>query len=154
MTATYTNQPGTVDIDTVRHEVNDKDCDPESGAQLTDQEIQYAIDTNNHILLAAASCAEQIAATYAPEPKSKMVGDLQVNYGGEGRYATYTSLAKSLRTRAAKKVGSKVYAGGLSKTDKQTAERDTDRVQPVFQVGMDDSLLNPGQTNGRGVMDY
>ena len=39
MTATYTNQPGTRNIDTVRAEIDYKDCIPETDAQLSDEEI-------------------------------------------------------------------------------------------------------------------
>lgn len=151
MTATYTNQPGIRDIDTVRHEIDDKDCDPESGAKLTDEEIQYAIDSNHHILLAAADCAEQIGATYARLGTSKMVGDLQINYGN--RADTYRGLAKKLRSRAAKKAGSKLYAGGISHTDKDALKADDDRIKLTAAIGQTDSMYN-SQTEEQGVMDY
>ena len=137
MTATYTNQPGTVPIDTVRLEVDDKVA---SDAVLTDEEIQYFIDNANHILLASADAAEAIATKYAGDPKSKTVGDLELSYGDTGRAATYSELAKSLRARANRKVGASIYAGGISKADKAAQRADTDRVDPVFTVGMDDNL--------------
>ena len=151
MSATYTNQPGTRDIDTVRFEIDDKDCTPETDAAISDEEIQYLIDNNNHILLAAAAAADAVAGKYSDSPASKKVGDLSITYDAGGIAATYTSLAKSLRRRAAVKVGSKVYAGGLSKADKKTQELDTDRVQPVFTMGQDDS---DSRTEERGLIDY
>ena len=151
MTATYTNQPGTRNIDTVRAEIDDKDCIPETDAQLSDEEIQYLIDSNNHILFAAAAAADMVAGKYASDPASKKVGDLSITYDSGGRAASYTTLAATLRRRAAVKAGSKVYAGGLSQADKTTQETDTDRVQPVFTMGQDDS---DSRSEERGLIDY
>jgi len=151
MTATYTNQPGTRPIDTVRFEIDDKDCIPETDALLSDEEIQYLIDTHSHVLFAAAAACDAIATKYADSQTSKMVGDLQVNYGSKA--AEYTSKAKTLRARAARKAGSSIYAGGISKGDKDTMKADTDRVQPSFTIGgMDHDGTNTDVD--RGVIDY
>ena len=147
MTATYTNQPGTVDIDTVRFEVDDKDTDD---AALTDEEIQYLIDSSNHILLASAAAADTIGAKYSDSAVSKKVGDLSITYGGGGIAATYQALAKALRLRAVRTAGSKIFAGGLSKADKATVKADSDRVQSEFTVGMDDAAPD----SVRGIVDY
>ena len=135
MTASYTNQPGVRGIDTVRLRIADTDTIPESDAALSDEEIQYFIDNTSHILYAAADAAETIGAKYAELPVSKTVDGFTLNYG-DGQSSSYAALAKRLRTLAAK--GAKWYAGGLSKSDKRTAETDTDRVQPVFTMGMHD----------------
>ena len=146
MTATYANSPGIRNIDTVRFEVDDRDAD---AALLSDEEIQYLIDSNSHILLAAASAAEAIASKYASDAKSKKVGDLEVDYG-EGQAATYESLAKALRSRAYRKAGGNIHAGGVSRSAKNTVVADRDRVPPVFTVGMDDSQ----GTSVRGIIEY
>ena len=148
MTATYTNYPGTVDIDTVRFEVDDRDC---TDAALSDEEIQYLIDSNTHILLASAAAAEAIGAKYASEVESKQVGDLRISYGDGGNAASYTSLAKTLRLRATRKAVA--YAGGLSKSEKVTVAADTDRVQSEFTVDMDDNKTS-GTKTARGIIDY
>jgi hypothetical protein len=150
MTATYTNQPGTVDVDTVRLETDDKDTD---NPLLTDEEIQYYIDSNSHILLAAASAAEGIASKYSDSPSSKSVGDLKLTYD-QGRAVTYGEMAANLRARAYRKAGANIYAGGVSKSDKDAAKADTDRVQPVFTIGMDDAKGSGGQDTDRGIIDY
>ena len=142
MTATYTNQPGTRPIDTVRFRVDDRDTIPETDAALSDEEIQYLIDTSTHILTAAAAAADAIAGQYATAAKSKKVGDLEVDYG-KGQAAEYVALAKSLRAEVSKKAGAAVYAGGISKSDKATAEADTDRVPSVFTLGAMDNPNNP-----------
>ncbi len=137
MSATYTNQPGTIDVDTVRFEVDDRDT---ANAVLSDEEIQYLIDGNNHILLACAAAADAIGAKYASEVESKQVGDLRVAYGQGGVAASYGLLAKALRLRAVRKAGAKIHAGGLSKAEKTAVALDTDRVQSEFTVGMDDNV--------------
>ena len=135
MTATYTNQPATRPIDTVRFEVDDRDTIPDTDAVLSDEEIQYLIDTNTHILFAAAAAAEAIGSKFASEAASKKVGDLEIDYG-DGQAASYSALAAGLRSRARRKAGVGVYAGGISKTDKDVAEADTDRVPSPFTIGM------------------
>lgn len=148
MTATYTNDPGNRDIDTVRFEIDDRDTD---NAQISDEEIQYLIDTHSHILLAASAAAGAIAATYASEAKQKTVGDLSINYGGEGRYATYKSLERSLRARVGRGAGAHLFAGGISKSDDKALTDNTDRVVPSFSIGKDDS---DGYSESRGIVDY
>ena len=147
MTATYINDPKNRPIDTVRFEVDDRDTD---NAALSDEEIQYLIDTTNHILLAAAAAATAIGAKYSSEVESKQVGDLRIAYGAGGVASSYKELAKLLRTRAASKAASKILAGGLSKAAKTAVKADTDRVQSEFEVGMDDSSA----TSERGLIDY
>jgi phosphoribosylamine-glycine ligase len=154
MTATYTNRPGVRDIDTVRREIDDRDCDPETDALLSDEEIQYYIDSNSHILLAAAAAAESVAMTFASDGATKQVGDLRIDYGTEGRSASYTTMADKLRKRAYKKAGANIYAGGVSQSDKTAIESDTDRVQPVFTIGMDDPIGSSATETDRGIIDY
>lgn len=154
MSATYTNDPGNRPIDTVRFEVDDRDCIPETDALLSDEEIQYLIDSNTHILLAAAAAADAIAAQYGDTPQRKQVGDLVTDYG-DGLTTSYAGLAKALRSRAYRKAGTGIYAGGISKTDKDTMEDDTDRVQPVFTIGQHDSPgTGSSHTVDRGIIDY
>lgn len=154
MTATYTNQPGTVDVDTVRFEISDTDCVPESNAKLSDEEIEYLIDSNHHLLLASAAAADAIGAKYAGDPASKIVGDLQVNFGTSGRRGTYAELSRSLRLRAARKAASGIYAGGLSQAEKDSEARKPDLVQPSFGIGRDDSDRYGVGGEERGLVDY
>lgn len=142
MTATYTNQPGTRDIDTVRMLIDDRDTIPATDAQLSDEEIQWFLDNHNHIYLAAAAAAEGVAAKYATDVNAKTVGDLGIVYFGQ-RVKQYKDLAKSLRSQAAKRATP--YAGGLTKSEKRTFRKDSDRVQPGVRRGMHD---NPGAVDG------
>ena len=147
MTATYTNQPGVRSIDTVRLLIFDRDTIPATDAKLTDEEIQYFIDANAHINLAASEAAMAIAARSAGEGTSKKVGDLMI----EGVGISYRDLAKNLRLKAARTV--KAYAGGLSIAEKDTVDKDTDRPTPDFERGMHDHERS-GQTADRGVVDF
>ena len=151
MTATFTNAPGSRPVDTVRVEIDDTDCVPETDALLSDESIQYFIDTNSHILLAAAAAADAVAVQFASEAKSKKVGDLEVDYG-EGRSASYKAMAKALRARAYRKAP--MVVTGTTITGHDAAAADTDKTQPSFTVGMDDNPETDGTNTDRGVMDY
>ena len=135
MTATYTNQPGTRNVDTVRHLINDKNVTTEADALLTDEEIQFHIDTEPHIYIAAAEAATAIASTFAASETVKQVGDLRREFG-TGRVATYHALAGRLRANAYRTVTP--FAGGLSEAEKTTGRQDTDRVDPAFTRGQHD----------------
>ena len=147
MTATYTNQPGVRDVDTVRLMVYDRNTTTATSAKLSDEEIQYFIDANTHINLAAAEAALAIAARHAGEGTSKRVGDLMV----EGVGISYRTLSEDLRKLPSRTASA--YAGGLSIADADAVAKDTDRPAPDFERGMHDHE-KAGQTADRGVIDY
>ena len=147
MTATYTNQPGTVPVDTVRLLVYDRNTTDPIKAKLSDEEILYFIDANPHINLAAAEAALAIAGKHAAEGTSKKVGDLMI----EGIGISYRDLSTRLRLKAARTV--KSYAGGLSEAEKDAVDKDTDRPTPDFERGMHDHERS-GQSADRGVIDF
>ena len=138
MTATYTNDPNGRQIDRVRLEIDDRDTTVEANALLTDEEIQYYIDTHSNVLLAAAAAADQLGARFAGDPKSKKVGDLVIDYG-DGRSATFKAVAKRLRAQVSRRGGANLFAGGLSESEKVTEEAKVDKVQPTFTIGQDDN---------------
>ena len=150
MTATYTNQAGVVDVDTVRLKVNDKDTIPESDALLSDEEIQYFVDSNSDINLAASEAALAIAAKYSADANSKTVGDMGIVFAG-ARARQYRLMAQDLRKKAGRNVTP--YAGGLSNADATAVAKDTDRPTPDFERGMHDHE-KAGQTADRGVIDF
>ncbi len=129
MTATYTNQPGTVNVDTVRHLIDDKNVTTSTNALLSDEEIQFHIDTEPHIYIAAAEAAIAVASKYGGAETIKEVGDLRREFG-TGRVSAYHALAGRLRANAYRTVTP--FAGGLSKAEKTTDRQDTDRVDPAF----------------------
>ena len=138
MAATYTNDPANRQIDRVRLEIDDRDTTTEANALLTDEEIQYYIDTHSNVLLAAAAAADQLGARFAGDPKSKKVGDLVIDYG-DGRSATFKAVAMRLRAQVSRRGGANLFAGGLSESEKVTEEAKADKVQPRFTIGQDDN---------------
>ena len=138
MSATYTNDPANRPIDRVRLEIDDRDTTVEANALLTDEEIQYYIDTHSNVLLAAAAAADQLAAKFAGDPKTKKVGPLDIDYG-EGRSATFKAVAMRLRAQVSRRGGANLFAGGLSESEKVTENAKADKVQPRFTIGQDDN---------------
>ncbi len=151
MTATYTNSPGTRNIDAVRLLIYDRDTIPETDALLQDEEIQFFIDGQSNIRLAAAEAAEAIGAKFAGSESSKKVGDLWLDFGG-GRTMTYGQLATQLRLQAARRAAP--FAGGLTKSGKSAVAKDTDRVHTVFRRGMDDHERTGAVENERGILEF
>lgn len=90
----YTGHPLTIDRDAVRHMIGDKDNED---LLLTDEEIDFHLaEHGNNKLLAAAECAEAIAAM--PRMQQPQAGDS----GGTPvtRADHYLRLARQLRSRA------------------------------------------------------
>ena len=90
----YNGHPLTDPRDAVRHTVGDKD---NSDLLLTDEEIDYHLNqSDGEVLLAAADCAEAIAAM--PRMQQPQAGDS----GGTPvtRADYYLKLARQLRSRA------------------------------------------------------
>lgn len=78
-----------------------------------------------------AATARAIAASFA-DSVTKKAGDVSIN--ASDKYTHYMALAADLDRRAAvNSLGAtSVFAGGISKSDKDTYESDTDRVEPFF----------------------
>lgn len=106
--------------------------------QLQDEEINFFIGRRTSMYGAAAECCRSLQARF-----SRSVD--QAN----GTYKTmYSQMAKAYGVKAnefealAAAAGSGLpYAGGISVADKLEQQADPDRVQPQFQIGMEDNLL-------------
>jgi hypothetical protein len=108
--------------------------------QLQDEEIDYFISRRGSNYGAAAECCRSLQAKFSRS----------VDYTTAATKAMYSQLAKAYGIKAAEfesKVASSgaalPYAGGISVADKRRQQQNTDRVQPQFQVGMDDNNLLP-----------
>jgi hypothetical protein len=78
-----------------------------------------------------------IAATKSLEAKyiryvDQRTGDISVSYSQ--RIKHYRDLYRSLQA----KLTLECYAGGISESDKEIDEEDTDRVEPAFAIGQMD----------------
>ena len=101
------------------------DTNPED-KQLDDCEIQYLLAMEGDPLSAAICAVYGLIALYSRDFDGKF-GDSQSAKPAEAYRALLDDL---LAKRARQPV--KMYAGGLSRSEKQAEEVDTDRVRPAF----------------------
>lgn len=128
---TYSGNPAASDKDAVRHLLGDTD---ERDQQLSDEEIEWEVAQAGTVRSAAANAARSLAGRYSLQPSSKKVGDLSITYGDRAK--ALLTLAKTIDADA--NLGAIPRAGGISVSDKQAVEADTDRVVPSFTRGMHD----------------
>jgi len=131
MSWTYSGDPSYSDLDLVRFLIGDTDT---TAQQLTDEEILGAITIAGGVYPAAIMAVRQLASYYARRA-DKSVGDLSISYSQIAK--NYRDLVGQLQTQAITLGGTAPpYAGGISVSDKQIDEGDSDRVAPAFTVGM------------------
>lgn len=127
MTWTYSGNPSSSTRDEVRFLVGDTDT---TDQLVSDEEIAYSVAEQPTTMLAAALVAQSIASKFARKA-DKSVGDLSIAYSQQAK--AYQDLEKRLRETAARRGSAAPYCGGISVSDKETVDADTDRVQPIFQ---------------------
>lgn len=140
MTWNYVD-PNRYDRDKVRFLIGDTCA---NDAQVTDEEIAFALTEHPTINLAAARVLRAMAAKWSRLVSSK-VGDVSVSGTAE--------IAKGLSKRAEELDPAGITKGGLlalpsfgglSISEKETLDENTDAVQPVFRKGMNDIPGGPG----------
>lgn len=124
---TYEGNPASSDLDWVRFRIGD--VDPRDWLMGND-EITAILAEQTNRWLAAAECAEHIAARLSREADTSINGPGAQNRSLSQRAAAYERLAKRLRQRAG--FQAVPYAGGISIDDKDTEVADTDRPADVF----------------------
>lgn len=113
---------------------------------LSDEEIAQAISVEGDLVLSSARCCEWLA-TYFARKADIVEGKLSLRLSQ--RSAAYKAQAERLRMYG----GSFAvpYAGGISVTDKDNVNNDSDRVPPAFWKGMSDNpneqAFVPGDTD-------
>lgn len=119
-------------INQVRLMVGDTDS---TDAQLQDEAISAYLPGGplaaGSVYLAAAQCCEAIASAYARQIDLK-IGNTTAS--PEPRMAHYRQRAKDLRAQNLRYGGLTPYSGGISISDKETIEGNTDRKEPAFTV--------------------
>jgi len=125
MSFTYGGAPSTATSTGRRDVVRLLLKDVSSGTALfNDAEISFFLTHHgNNVWRAAASAAQGLAARTA---ESKQVGDLAISGFGK----SWREVAMDYKAHADAHVTN--YAGGISISDKETAEQNTDRVPPAF----------------------
>jgi len=127
MTWTYNSASIGTDLAKVRLMIGDTDTNDQ---QLTDEEIQFFIDTEQTIYMAAYRCALALVAEYARKVDKEM-GDLKLLAAQRHRH--YLRLAAELKKRNIPGIPS---AGGIYQSEKDTLNDNTDMVKPFFKRGM------------------
>lgn len=145
MSWNYSGDPRTSAKDAVRLHIQDTNPDE---PLIADEEILYFLDLEEDTLLAAAACAESIAARFAREAESVTIGDYSEK---RGQAARYLALAKTLRQASDKMTLSTPFAGGISRTQKEQVRSDIDRVKPAFYRHMQEypGLFDRGRCGGK-----
>lgn len=144
MTWTYSGDPAANDRDTVRFLIGDTNTNDQ---RASDEEIAWAItEEPGSLYTAAALVVRGIIAKYA-NLVDKEVGDLALSYSQ--RLDWYKALLADLSKKSSMR-SSRVYAGGISITDKDAVEEDSDRVKPGVAKDM---FSNPGRLSPRGTSD-
>lgn len=139
MTWTYTPATlATTPKDIVRLLIGDTlSSDP----QMQDEEILYYLTQRASPYGAAAECCRTLQARFSRSVDFAS-GDTSAKYSQMAK--AYAIKAAEFEAKAAMAGAGAPYAGGISVTDKQNQQCDQDRVQPQFQVGMDDDWLPVG----------
>jgi hypothetical protein len=105
---------------------------------VTDLEIEFALgEKGGDAKAAAAFCFRYAATKLLREPSSVRLLDFSMETGSSARdiAEAYLRLAERLEREVARP---NLYAGGISVSDKETVEQNTDRVAPFFKRGMHD----------------
>jgi len=106
--------------------------------QVQDEEIVFAISQRSSIWGAAAECCRALAAKFA-RSVDMSAGSSKSSFSQMAK--AYTGKALDFEAKAAMGGAGMPYAGGISVADKLQQEMDSDRVNPQFQIGMDDDFL-------------
>lgn len=108
--------------------------------QLQDEEIQFSLNIRSSVWGAAATCCESISANLSRKADTT-TGELRTLYSSLSR--AYHARAGSYEQKASELGGGMPFAGGISVLQKQMAELDPDRVDPIFNRGLTDNLNYP-----------
>lgn len=141
----YSGDPELTTKDAVRFLIGDTDEDDQ---QVSDEEIAYLLtQTGDSASLAAVTAAGALASKFSRmSVKEKDVGDLKIVYAD--RAAAYRQIAADITTTLGGSGAAPIaYAGGISISDMELHEGNTDRVPPSFEIGMDDRVDEPSRVH-------
>ncbi len=130
----------TASLDRVRLLIGDTDSAAPEQQRLEDAEITDLVTIFGNYRAAAAAAAEALAAKFARLCTSKHMGQASLEWQ---RFQQLLQLARTLRNASAR--AAIPFAGGMSKSLRETNDANTDLVQPRFRTGM---LDNPSTLEG------
>jgi hypothetical protein len=108
---------------------------------LQDEEIAFFISIDTSIWRAASRACRAIAGNFSRDSDT-VQGELKQVLSVRSKQ--YNALAAQYANDAVTRGGALPYAGGISVFDKLQQELNPDRVEPQFNLGMDDNLVVPG----------
>ena len=131
MAFTYGGDPANSTLETVRFICGDTiSKDP----LLNDAEIDFIISREGNVDLAAANACERIAAK---EARKITRSNLGLSKSLTEKMNHFLELADKLR-ESVNNGALEVFAGGLTRSGKETLASDDDAIQPDRALGMDD----------------
>jgi hypothetical protein len=132
MTWSYTGDPADNQRDEVRFLIGDTDF----GDQLVqDEEINYALGAEPTPTAAAVRVARALASKLSRKV-DKQVGDLKLSLSQQAKH--FRELADFLEKSDSTAIPPIPYAGGISRSDKDSVRDNADRARPAFTRGRDD----------------
>ena len=135
MSWSYSGDPSDSTLDQVRFLVGQTSTGDD--VLLEDEEITWVIGQTANVYYAAQQCAKTLQSRYALEADDMKVGQTSISFAD--RADRFAKLAVSLGQQALF-VGVSPYVGGVSVSDKETQEEDTDWVPPFAKIdGMDNT---------------
>lgn len=140
-TFSYSFDPSESDRDWVRWRLGDTDCDD---PLQYDEEIDAALASASSKYWAAKQCATAIVAKLSRKVDSRM-GKLDLKLSQ--KYKQFSTLAAELEAEARRKLAAP-WMAAHSRSRKDATERDSDRVDPAFAVGMTDTQYQDYNTIG------
>lgn len=128
----YTGSPGSSNRDAVRFRIGDVNPDD---PLLYDEEIDYCLSQkSDNIVMACILAIDGILARLTRDV-DQSTGSISESLSQQMEH--YRSLRKQLALEGAGEATP--YAAGISISDMETNDEDTDRPRPWFEVGMMDS---------------
>lgn len=138
MTTTYNTAALTTNpIYQVRFNIGDRDV---TAAQLTDEEIAWALYSRGSVMGACAMCCLALAAEYSRLTSISADG---VSQGLNQKSAQYAAMAAAFQKKEAIYRASPTL-GGVSKADMLAVLSNTDRVPDIFRIGITDDPPSDG----------
>jgi hypothetical protein len=132
LTWSYSGNPAASDLDAVRFYVGDTNT---SRQLLQDEEVNFTIAEHGNLRMAAAVCADALAALFAREADQR-VGDISKSLSQVSK--AFERLATKLRKEAGKRAGVSFPATSIDWKDSRGEE--TDLVQPEFPIALGDNI--------------
>lgn len=129
---TFNPDDMTTDLNKVRRLIGDVSS---TAPLFQDEEIDFFTSSETNVFGAASLACESLAGLYAAQV-NKQVGPLRLD--ASQKYDHFRDLAGRYAVLAKSKGSPQIYAGGISVSDKDTQEADTDRDAPYFKRGWDD----------------